>query len=138
MNVSYWLIKSEPDVYSWTDFLRDGVAVWDGVRNYQARNNLRAMRVGDQALFYHSNIGKEIVGVAEISRAAYPDPTDESGTWACVDVRPLETLAVPVTLERIKAEAALANLSLLRQSRLSVAPVAPEEFAYIRALGGAK
>lgn len=115
-----WLMKSEPDVYGWDDLTREGVGTWDGVRNYRARNNLAAMEVGDRAFFYHSNIGKEIVGIVEIVEAGLPDPTDDTGKWAAVRVRPVEKLAKPVTLADIKAEPRLADCEIIRQSRLSV------------------
>jgi predicted RNA-binding protein with PUA-like domain len=140
---SYWLVKSEPDVYSWDDLVRDGETFWDGVRNFQARNNLRAMRTGDLALYYHSNIGKEVVGIVRISREAYPDPTvdpndsaEQKGAWVVVDVRPHKALATPVTLEAMKAAPELAQMGLIRQSRLSVVPLTAEEFAFVCACGG--
>jgi len=136
--VAHYLIKSEPDVFSFQKFVADGTAVWDGVRNYAARNHLRAMRVGDLALFYHSNIGKEIVGVARVTREAYPDPTASSGDWSAVDFAPVVAFAVPVSLARIKSEPALAAMELLRQSRLSVQPVRPEEFRLLLAMGKTK
>jgi predicted RNA-binding protein with PUA-like domain len=136
----YWLIKSEPDVFSWDDFVREcangGHTIWSGVRNYQARNNLRAMRIGDLALYYHSNIGKEVVGVAEIVCEAYQDPTTEAQQWLSVDVRPKYAFARPVSLEAIKSEAALATMGLIRQSRLSVVALTAEEFACVCAMDG--
>ena len=133
--MKYWLIKSEPDVYSWSDFVKEGGTVWSGVRNYQARNNLRAMAKADKALFYHSNIGKEIVGIAEITREAYPDPTSDSEQWVCVEVKPLAPLSTPVTLESIKSEPRLANIGLIKQSRLSVVAVTKAEFDRIQKMG---
>jgi predicted RNA-binding protein with PUA-like domain len=130
----YWLIKSEPFKYSWGRLVADGQTHWDGVRNFEARNNLRAMRVGDRALFYHSNEGREVVGVARVVRSAYADPTS-ADDWSVVDVAPLEPLAAPVTLETIKADATLAQMALVRRSRLSVAPVEPAEFARVLELG---
>ena len=130
----YWLMKSEPDAYSWDDLVTEGEGTWDGVRNHRAANNLRAMQVGDQAFFYHSNIGKEIVGVAAISGAGLADPTDPEGKWAAVKVKPLRKLARPVTLKEIKADPALAAMELVKLSRLSVAEVTPEEWRYILAL----
>lgn len=127
----YWLMKSEPDAYSWDDLVAEGEGTWDGVRNYRARNNLQAMEVGDKAFFYHSNIGKEIVGVVEISVAGIPDPSDDSGKWASVKVKPVEPLERPVTLAEIKADAKLAEVELLKLSRLSVAEIRPEEWRYI-------
>jgi len=131
-----WLLKSEPDVYSFDQLLADGETVWNGVRNNAARLHLRAMRVGDEALFYHSNIGKEAVGLCRISRAAYPDPTDESGRWVAVSVEPVRRLARAVTLADMKAEPGLADLQLLRQSRLSVVPVRADEWALILRMAG--
>ncbi len=134
--VSKWLLKSEPDVYSWDDLVKDGETVWNGVRNAQASNNLKAMAVGDEALFYHSNMGKEAVAICRISKTAYPDPTDDSGRWVAVMVEPVRKLARPVTLADMKAEPALAQLQLIRQSRLSVVPVRPEEWDIILRMAG--
>ena len=116
----YWLMKSEPDVYGWDDLVEQGEGTWDGVRNYRARNNLQAMKKGDKAFFYHSNIGLEIVGIVTISEAGLADPTDETGKWAAVKVKPVEKLPKPVTLKAIKAEPKLADCELVKQSRLSV------------------
>lgn len=116
----YWLLKSEPDVYGWDTLTREGEGLWDGVRNHRARNNLAAMAVGDQAFFYHSNIGKEIVGIVRVTEAGLVDPTDASGKWAAVRVKPVKRLARPVTLSEIKAEPLLAGSELVRLSRLSV------------------
>ena len=124
----YWLMKSEPDAYGWDDLVAEGEGTWDGVRNYRARNNLAAMQVGDQAFFYHSNIGKEIVGVVEISVAGLADPSDDTGKWASVKVKPLYKLARPVTLAQIKAEPRLSDSEMIRQSRLSVAELARAEW----------
>ena len=135
-SVRHFLLKSEPDVFGWPDQLRAGIEPWTGVRNAQAAAVLTSMAVGDQAFFYHSNIGREIVGIVEVVRAAYPDPTDETGRWACVDVRAMEALARPVTLAAIKAEPRLEGIALLRQSRLSCMAVSPEHWQVIRALGG--
>jgi predicted RNA-binding protein with PUA-like domain len=132
----YWLVKSEPDAFSWEQQVANGVEPWTGVRNHAARNNLKAMRVGDRAFFYHSNKGKEIVGVVEVVREAYPDPTAESGEWVCVDMRALAPMPRPVTLAAIKADPALARLALIRQGRLSVVPVSDEHWHYICKLGG--
>ncbi len=134
----YWLIKSEPFKYSWDRFVSDGRTHWDGVRNFEARNNLRAMALGDLALFYHSNEGKEIVGVAEVVRTAYADATAEAGDWSVVDVAPLAPLTRPVTLETIKSDALLSKMALVRRSRLSVAPVEAKELARVLALGKTK
>jgi predicted RNA-binding protein with PUA-like domain len=127
--VSYWLIKSEPSAYSWSKLAKEGRVRWDGVRNFMARNNLRAMKEGDLALYYHSNVGKEIVGVARVVREAYADPTAPKGEdWSAVDFAPAFPLAEPVTLAAIKATNALADMQLLRQSRISVVPVTKAEF----------
>lgn len=134
--MQYWLMKSEPDAYSWSKLLADGKGHWDGVRNHQASNNLKAMRKGDRAFFYHSNIGKEIVGVMEIVREHYPDRTDLDGKWVMVDVKPLFPVKQPVTLAQVKAEPRLKDLLLVRHSRLSVVPVAPAEWRIICAMAG--
>ncbi|MVM37155.1 EVE domain-containing protein [Spirosoma sp. HMF3257] len=124
--MNYWLVKSEPDVYGWHHFNEQGRAVWDGVRNYQARNNLKAMRLGDQVLFYHSVTNIGVVGLAKVVRESYPDPTSpEDLRWVVIELEPVMALDKPVSLARIKAEPLLANLSLIRQSRLSVMPVRP-------------
>lgn len=132
----FWLMKSEPDAYSWDDLIAEGEGTWDGVRNHRAANNLRAMQVGEQAFFYHSNIGKEIVGVVTISQSGLIDPTDPDGKWAAVKVRPVGKLARPVTLAQIKADPALAEIELIRLSRLSVAELTPSEWDYLLGLGG--
>ena len=134
---SHWLIKSEPTVYPWSQLVSDGKTGWEGVRNFAARLHLRAMKVGDLALFYHSNEGKEIVGVARVVRTAYQDPTTEED-WSAVEVAPVAPLATPVTLERIKADPALAKIELLRQGRLSVVPLLKAEFDHILKLGKTK
>jgi predicted RNA-binding protein with PUA-like domain len=134
--MNYWLVKQEPAAYSWDDFVRDGKTAWTGVRNFQARNNLKDMRKGDHVLYYHSVTGKEVVGLAEVVREAYPDPTADSDGWVCVDLRPIEPLAHPVSLDEIKKVPALKDLALLRQSRLSVMPVKAAEFREIRKLAG--
>lgn len=131
---SLWLMKSEPDAYSWDDLVAEGEGTWDGVRNHRAANNLRMMKVGDLAFFYHSNIGKEIVGIARISGAGLADPTDPEGKWAAVRVQPVRKLARPVTLAEIKATPQLAEMELLRLSRLSVGVVRQEEWEFILAL----
>lgn len=133
---SLWLMKSEPDAYSWDDLVAEGEGTWDGVRNHRAANNLRAMKPGDQAFFYHSNVGLEIVGIIEISQSGLPDPTDETGRWACVKVKPLRKIANPVSLKMIKAEPALADMELIRLSRLSVGVVRPEEWAKVLEMAG--
>lgn len=137
MSKNLWLMKSEPDAYSWDDLVREGEGTWDGVRNHRAANNLRAMQVGDHAFFYHSNIGKEIVGIAEISATGLADPTDPEGKWAAVKVKPVRKLARPVTLAEIKATPELADMELLRLSRLSVGVVREEEWARILAMSEA-
>ena len=131
---SCWLMKSEPDAYSWDDLIAQGEGTWDGVRNYRARNNLMAMKEGDEAFFYHSNIGLEIVGIVTISEAGIPDPTDETGRWAAVKVKPVRKLKRAVTLKQIKADPALAEIELIKLSRLSVAAITPAEWDYIVAL----
>lgn len=133
--MNYWLVKSEPVKYSWEKFNQDGRTFWDGVRNYQARNNLRDMREGDLVLFYHSNEGKAVVGIAKVVKESYQDPTTDDTNWVVVDLSPVETLKAPVTLETIKADPQLANISLVRQGRLSVMPLKAEEFDRILELG---
>lgn len=129
--MNYWLVKSEPFKYSWDQFVSDGNAVWDGVRNYAARNNLRAMAKGDNVFFYHSNEGLEIVGIAKVVKTHYPDPTAEGDTWSVVDIAPVKKLKNPVTLAQIKATPALADMDILRLGRLSVGRVKPEEWELI-------
>ncbi len=136
--MNYWLVKSEPDTYSFERLVTEGRAQWDGVRNYQARNNLRAMQVGDICLFYHSNIGLEVVGLARVARTAYPDPTAEKGDWSAVDLEPLKPLARPVSLAEIKAHPALQQFGLVRNGRLSVMPATFDEFSTLLALGETK
>ena len=131
MNVAHWLLKSEPFKYSWDQMVTDGRTHWDGVRNHQAALNLKAMRIGDHAFFYHSNEGKEIVGIVEIMREAYPDPSDEAGRFVMVDVAPVRPITRAVTLAEMKASAELAELALIRQSRLSVVPVSDAHWAHI-------
>lgn len=131
----YWMVKSEPSAYSWDQFVKEGRAAWTGVRNYQARINLRAMRIGDQVLFYHSVVGKEVVGIAKVAATAYRDPTATEGEWDCVDLVPCKPLKRPVTLAEIKATPALKEIKLVRQSRLSVLPLLPDEYTAIVALG---
>ena len=126
MATQYWLIKSEPAAYAWEDLVSDGETLWDGIRNHRAANNLRAMKVGDRAFFYHSVTGKEIVGIVEISEAGLPDPKDDK--WAAVKVKPVEPLARPVSLAEIKADKPLAEIELVRLSRLSVAEIRPAEW----------
>jgi predicted RNA-binding protein with PUA-like domain len=131
MSKRYWLMKSEPASYGWDRLVKDGGTLWDGVRNHRAKLNLRAMREGDQAFFYHSVTGKEIVGVVEITRAGLTDPKDETGTWAAVEIKPVRALERPVTLAEIKADPALKDIELIRQSRLSVAEIRPAEWERI-------
>src|SRR6476659_8755117 len=134
--MAYWLLKSEPAKYSWDQMVRDGRTHWDGVRNFQAANNMKAMRQGDRAFFYHSNEGKEIVGVVEIVRPCYPDPADPGGKFGRVDVAPVEPVKQPVGLAEMKGVSELAGMALLRQSRLSVCPVTDAEWAVICRLAG--
>ena len=124
----FWLVKQEPSAYSWGDFVKDGKTAWTGVRNYTARNNLRTMQKGDAVLFYHSVVGKEIVGLAKVVREAYPDPTAKEGDWSAVDLVPAKPLPTPVTLDEIKRNPQLKEMALLRLSRLSVQPVTGEQF----------
>jgi len=135
---AYWLVKSEPDAFSWDQQVANGIEPWSGVRNHSAKLNLKAMRLGDRAFFYHSNIGKEVVGVVEVAREAYADPTAEKGDWVCVDMRAVGPFKRPVTLAEIKADPALADMALLRQSRLSVSPVDKTAWDHICRLGGFK
>jgi len=137
MTTQYWLVKQEPEDYAWTDFVRDGRTAWTGVRNYAARNNLKAMRAGDEVLFYHSGDAKAVVGLARVVRTAYPDPTADEDGWVAVDLAPVEALPAPVTLAQVKADAALQEIALVRQSRLSVMPLRAAEFARIRRLARA-
>ncbi|CAH0995117.1 hypothetical protein EMA8858_01237 [Emticicia aquatica] len=129
--MNYWLVKSEPFKYSWDDFVKQGVGTWDGVRNYQARNNLAAMKIDDLVLFYHSNEGVEVVGIAKIVKEAYQDPTTDDTRWVVVDLTPVEKLPKTVTLQSIKADVRLQDVSLIRQSRLSVQQLKKEEFDII-------
>jgi predicted RNA-binding protein with PUA-like domain len=136
----YWLVKSEPDAFSWDQQVERGVEPWTGVRNHMARANLEAMRIGDLAFFYHSNIGKEIVGVVEVVREAYPDPSvgpdDPKGAWMCVDMKAVGPMPKPVTLAAIKADPAFEELALVRQSRLSVMPVSAPHWKKLCRMGG--
>lgn len=132
--MNHWLIKSEPFAYSWDDFEKAGRSVWDGVRNYQARNNLKAMAEGDWALFYHSNEGMEVVGIAQVAKEAFPDPSTDDPRWVAVEFVPVQRLERPVTLHQIKADNRLQQIALIRQSRLSVMPIRPEEFDLILSL----
>ncbi|MFM2018256.1 MAG: hypothetical protein RL007_1912 [Bacteroidota bacterium] len=129
--MSYWLVKSEPFKYSWDQFVKDGQTFWDGVRNYAARNHLRTMKKGDQVLFYHSNEGLEVVGIAKVAKEAYQDPTTEETAWAVVDLKPYKKLKRPVTLQEMKKEKMLSNVPLIRIPRLSVMPLTELEFSKI-------
>ncbi len=133
---AYWLVKSEPFKYSWEQFVKDGQTWWDGVRNYAARNNLRDMRKGDEVLFYHSNEGLEVVGIAKVVKEAYQDPTTGEDAWVVVDLKPVKKLKQPVTLKQIKADDRLKNMDLLRLGRLSVTVVKDEEWEVIMELAG--
>src|SRR5712692_2997630 len=133
-----WMVKQEPEAYSWDDFVRDGRTDWTGVRNFQARNNLRQMRVGDRVLFYHSGSGKCVVGIAEVAKAAYPDPTADDPQWVTVDLKPVKPLKGPVPLASIRYHSKLGNLPLIRQSQLSVMPLTKEEFETIVGMGTGK
>jgi predicted RNA-binding protein with PUA-like domain len=136
--MNYWLIKSEPFKYSWDQFVADKVTFWDGVRNYLARNNMQAMRKGDLCFFYHSNEGKEIVGIAKVVKEAYQDPTTTETAWVVVDVKPVKALKVPVSLATIKADAALSQIQLVKMMRLSVCSITEEEFHRILFLAKTK
>lgn len=133
--MAYWLVKSEPAKYPWDQFVKDGNTTWDGVRNYAARNNLQAMRKGDEVLFYHSNEGLAVVGIAKVVKEAYQDPTTDETAWVVVDLQPVRALNAAVTLADIKRTPQLGNLALLKQSRLSVSPVGDEEYALIVKMG---
>ncbi|MBP6054056.1 EVE domain-containing protein [Aquirufa regiilacus] len=132
--MNYWLVKSEPFKYSWDDFVKEGKSVWDGVRNYQARNNMKAMQKGDWVFFYHSNEGVEIVGLAEVSKEFYQDPTTEDPRWVVVELKPIKKFPKTVTLKAMKADDRLSSLALIKQSRLSVTPVQKAEFDIILSL----
>ncbi len=132
---SFWLVKQEPSKYSWDTFLKDGKTSWDGVRNYQARNNLQSMKKGDLVFFYHSVTGKEIKGVAQVTSEAYPDPTSDDPRWVVVDLKPMKSLTYPVSLEEIKIHKDLQETALVRQSRLSVMPLTNKESQVILKLG---
>ncbi len=134
MAKNHWLVKQEPEAYSWTTFVRDGVTAWTGVRNYQARNNLRAMQPGDPVLYYHSGEEKQVVGLARVEKAAYPDPTAVEGDWSAVNVAPVEALARPVTLGMIKGDKILKEMLMVRNSRLSVSPLTKAQFDRLLAL----
>jgi len=133
--MQFWLVKQEPSKYSWKQFVEDKETYWDGVGNYQARKNLQAMKKGDRVLFYHSVVGKEIKGIARVTRESYPDPTTDDPAWVVVDLKPVKPMKVPVTLEQIKSHARLREMNLIKQSRLSVMPLTPAEFKIILELG---
>ena len=135
MAQSYWLVKSEPAKYAWDQLVKDRATHWDGVRNYEARNNLAAMKKGDLVLYYHSNEGKEVVGVARVKKASYPDPTSDDPRWVAVDVEPVVPVKRPVTLAEIKADPDLVDMALVRRGRISVVPVTPAEFRRVLKLG---
>lgn len=132
--MKHWLVKQEPTAYSWDDFVKDGKTSWTGVRNFQARNNLKAMSKGDRVLYYHSVVGKCVMGEAEVVREAYPDATAREGDWVCVDLKPAKPFKHPVSLEAIKADKRLKGIALLRQSRLSVMPLTAAEYQVILSL----
>jgi len=134
--MNHWLVKQEPEAYSWSQFLKDSRTAWTGVRNFQARNHLRSMKQGDRVLYYHSVTGKEIVGEAKVVKEAYPDPTAKDGDWSCVDLEPVQTFSKTVSLADIKNVPELSNIGLLRQSRLSVMPLSSSEYRRLRAMGG--
>lgn len=136
--MAYWLFKSEPDTWSWDQQVAKGAAgeEWNGVRNYQARNNMRAMKVGDLGFFYHSNVGKEVVGIVEVCAPSHPDSTTDDPRWDCVDIRAVRPLPRPVTLEEAKVEPRLAEMALVRNTRLSVQPVTEDEWKVVCELGG--
>ena len=138
MAKNYWLVKSEPAAYSWQTFVADGKTAWTGVRNYQARNNLRAMKTGDLLFFYHSVVEKQVVGVARLLKEFYPDATAKEGDWSCVDLEPVKPLKIPITLETIKSDAVLKDMTLLRQSRISVTPVTKPQFEHLLSLAQTK
>jgi predicted RNA-binding protein with PUA-like domain len=134
MAQQHWIVKQEPQAYSWDSFVKERGTAWTGVRNFQARNNLHAMKTGDWALFYHSGTAKAVVGLAQVSREAYPDPTATEGDWLAVDLIPVQTLQRPVTLEAIKADAVLKEMTLVRQSRLSISPLSAAQFKRLLSL----
>lgn len=134
--MNYWLVKSEPFKYSWDQLVKDKKTFWDGVRNYAARNNLKAMAKGDQVLFYHSNEGLAVVGIAEVVKEAYQDPTTEDPNWVVVEIKPVKPMPKPVTLAEIKAEKSLADMQLVKLSRLSVAAITADEYKQVLKMGG--
>lgn len=136
--MAYWLVKSEPDTWSWESHVKKGADSWTGVRNHQAKAHMKAMKKGDRVFYYHSGDGKEIVGVSEVVKEAYADPTDKTGAFVCVDLKAVEPVKAPVTLGAIKADKALANMVLVKNSRLSVQPVTADEWKLIRKMAGLK
>ena len=136
--MAYWLVKSEPAKYSWEQFEKDKQTFWDGVRNYAARNHLKSMKKGDQVLFYHSNEGLEIVGIAKVAKEAYQDPTTDDEAWVVVDLKPYKRIKKPVSLEKIKADKRLSNMALVRLGRLSVQPVTENEWNIVMEMGEMK
>lgn len=134
--LNHWLVKSEPSAYSWADLIREKQTAWTGVRNFQARNNLRAMKKGDFVLFYQSVTDPSVRGITKVVKEAYPDPTAKEGDWSCVDLAAVKPLPSPVTLQEIKGEKSLAEISLIKQSRLSVMPITPKEYERILGMGG--
>jgi predicted RNA-binding protein with PUA-like domain len=136
--MQFWLVKSEPETYSWTTFVKDGKTAWTGVRNFAARLHLRAMKQGDRVFFYHSGEGKDIVGLAQVVKEGYADPTAKEGDWTCVDLAPVKPMAKPVSLATIKADPGLKGMELVRQSRLSVSPVTAEQAERVLKLAGTK
>src|SRR3569833_1388171 len=136
--MNYWLVKQEPDAFSWDAFVKDGKTAWTGVRNFAARLNLRAMKKGDPVLYYHSNIGKEIVGLARVEKEAYPDPTATEGDWCCVDLAAVKPIKNPINLDALKTDKTLKDMKLVKISRLSVSPVTKEEYSRIMELSGTK
>ena len=136
--MQYWLVKQEPEKYPWAQFVRDKGTYWDGVRNYQARNNLRGMKEGDLVLYYHSVSEKAVMGIASVTTEAYPDPTAKEGDWSVVDLKPLKAITEPVTLDQIKTDPKLSEVALIKQSRLSVMPLRADEFKRILLLGKTK
>lgn len=136
--MAHWLVKSEPFKYSWDQFVKDKITFWDGVRNYAARNNLKAMKKGDEVLFYHSNEGVEIVGIAKVAKEAYQDPTTPDPAWVVVELKPFKKLKKPVTLVQVKADKRLANMDLVRLGRLSVGAVKEEEWDVVMEMAGMK
>jgi len=136
--MNHWLVKQEPESYSWQDFVKEGRAAWTGVRNYQARNNLRAMQEGDPVFFYHSGSQKEIAGLARVAREAYPDPTADEGDWVCVDLTPVKIMAKPVALAVIKADSRVKDIPMVKNSRLSVTPLTKAQFERLLVLAETK